>query len=168
MSHMNALLLALALVLGLVWTATFRRAAAAAGQGPWLLRPAGAGGSAWPSAAQQFEACPYCRPHVQAARRAVDRFEAVAATGTAGAEGVRALFRERALALASMHEVRMRLPNDLDRERRWAALTEALDDAMMERVDAARSSADAALLHPGPVDDAWFGRWYRASNDAVA
>ena len=81
---------------------------------------------------------------------------------------VRKLFAHRAHAQEAMGELRMRLPNDLARERRLAAAAEALDRAMLEHIEDARERLGTPLVHPGPVDDAWYGRWYRAANDLVA
>lgn len=159
---MNALLLVAAAVLLAVWAAT---RAPAAGGGPRAARPP----AMWPAGSdtRAFESCQYCGPHVNAARQAAGRFEhALVAAHRDPAEAVRALFRHRATALAEMHEVRMRLPNDLDAERRWAALTDDLDARMLAHIEDARRRGPA-LLHPGPVDDAWYGQWYRASNDRL-
>jgi hypothetical protein len=84
------------------------------------------------------------------------------------ADRVRQLFAHRARAQLNLNELRLRLPNDLARERRLAALAERLDRGMLEHVEDARQRCSAPLLHPGPVDDAWYGRWYRAANDVVA
>lgn len=83
------------------------------------------------------------------------------------AELVRRLFAERARALEALHELRMRLPNDLDMERELAAVTERADRAMLERIEDARQRCGAPLVHPGAVGSAWYGAWYRAANDAV-
>ena len=61
----------------------------------------------------------------------------------------------------------MRLPNDLAAERALAAATDDLDARMLEHIEDARQRVGAHLLHPGPVDDAWYGSWYRGSNDLV-
>lgn len=163
---MNARVVILAgvILLGL-WATRERRAA----HGP---APAGRTPAMWPpgSATRAFESCPYCGPHVHAARQAAGRFEHALVTTPSGgdhAAAVRALFRHRAQAMAEMHEVRMRLPNDLDAERRWATLTDEMDARMLAHIEDARRRGGAALVHPGPVDDAWFGQWYRASNDVV-
>ena len=112
--------------------------------------------------------------HVDAAHRAAHAFaEALARTfqpqaSDKPAEAVRALFAQRALVLTALHELRMRLPNDLARERQLAAVTEAADRQMLEHIEDARQRCGAPLLHPGPLGDAWYGRWYRASNDWVS
>lgn len=80
---------------------------------------------------------------------------------------VRRLFAHRAATLRALNETRFRLPNDLDMERRLAAAIEAVDRDMLERIEDARQRCGMDLLHPGPVDDAWYGAWYRASNDVV-
>lgn len=86
----------------------------------------------------------------------------------APAEGARAMFAARAATLTALHELRMRLPNDLDAERGLGAVIEDADRAMLQRIQDARERTGAVLVHPGPVDAAWYGRWYRAANDAVA
>lgn len=81
---------------------------------------------------------------------------------------VRSLFNARARALQALHEVRMRLPNDLSLEKRVVTATEAIDRDMMERIEDARQRCGAPLVHPGPVDDAFYGAWYRAPNDYIS
>lgn len=84
-----------------------------------------------------------------------------------GAELVRALFTWRARVNRSLREVRMRLPGDLKAERALANAMEDADRAMMEHIQDVRERCGAPLVHPGPVGDAYYGRWYRASNDVV-
>lgn len=128
----------------------------------------------WPADLDDYEARAGCERHVHAARASVLDFEAAAAKTyepDAGADGprrVRVLFLHRDRALKALREVRMRLPNDLTDERRLARLTEALDASMLTNVEDARQRCGAPLVHPGPVDDAWYGAWYRAPNDVVA
>lgn len=83
-------------------------------------------------------------------------------------EAVRALFSHRASALTALNQLRMRLPNDLEAERTLDAAIQGLDRDMLEHIEDARQRCGAPLLHPGPVGDAWYGRWYRAANDLVA
>ena len=59
----------------------------------------------------------------------------------------------------------MRLPNDPDAEHRLATRVHRLDRDMLARIETARRRCGAELLHPGPVQDAWYGAWYRAAND---
>lgn len=87
--------------------------------------------------------------------------------GDEPAAAVRGLFARRASVLQALHEIRLRLPNDLDLERALAAAIEDCDRWMLEHIEDARERTGAVLLHPGPVDDAWYGRWYRASNDEM-
>lgn len=80
-------------------------------------------------------------------------------------ESVRLMFAARARVLRALGELRMRLPNDPDAEHALAARAHALDRHMLARIEASRQRCGADLLHPGPVNDAWFGAWYRAAND---
>lgn len=127
----------------------------------------------WPGELDDYEARAGCARHVHAARASVLDFEAAAAKtyeADAGADGpkrVRALFLHRDRALKELREVRMRLPNDLTDEKRLARLTETLDASMLAAIEDARQRCGAPGVHPGPVDDAWYGAWYRAPNDVV-
>lgn len=166
--------LAIALLLALLLAAWWRGGRGRrwrAADGAHGAAPA-AGAALWPEGdLSRFEACPYCAPRLAAAQAEVAAFQAaLPATRAPGAgeAAVRALFRHRAAALREMHEVRMRLPNDLALERRWAALTEALDASLLDLIEDARQRCAVPLVHPGPVDDAWYGAWYRAANDRVA
>ena len=80
---------------------------------------------------------------------------------------VRRLFAHRAATLQALNETRFRMPNDLTMERELAATIEDIDRDMLERIEDARQRCGMDLLHPGPVDAAWYGSWYRAANDVV-
>lgn len=80
---------------------------------------------------------------------------------------VRKLFAARAIVLKEMNELRMRLPNDLELETRFVETAETVDRDLMERIEDARQRLGAPLVHPGPVDNAWYGQWYRAANDVL-
>lgn len=168
----QALAAAVALGLLAVWVADRRRPTRRTRRSPpfpaALVDPPPP--SLWPLSADVVDNCPHCRAHVRAAQDAVAAFEAALPSTRrpgAGAAEVRALFRERAAALREMHEVRMRLANDLDAERRWAEATDALDADLLVLIEDARRRCAVPLVHPGPVDDAWYGQWYRAANDAL-
>lgn len=111
--------------------------------------------------------------HMQDAERQAAEFDAafrasyLPRAADSAAEAVRALFARRAAVLGSLGELRLRLPNDLDMERALAAATEDCDRRMVQAIEDARERTGAVMLHPGPVDSAWYGRWYRASNDEV-
>lgn len=110
--------------------------------------------------------------HVDEATRAVaafrrDYLDTFRAPGPDAATRVRRLFAHRARAMRLLNEVRLRLPNDLDAEQRLAATIEGVDRSMLERIEDARDRGGAPLVHPGPVDAAWYGAWYRAANDTV-
>lgn len=77
---------------------------------------------------------------------------------------VRAMFAERARALKELGELAMRMPNDPPAEERLAAYTRRMDAHMMRRIEDARQRCNSQLLHPGPVNDAWYGQWYRPAN----
>ena len=121
----------------------------------------------WPADLDEFDTS-----QVHRARRAAADFDAVYQTTfrstTDGPGVVRAMFARRALARTALADARMRLPNDLDAEKRLAAAAEALDRAMLEHIEDARQRLGAQGVHPGPLDDAWYGQWYRAPNDIVA
>jgi hypothetical protein len=107
-----------------------------------------------------------------AAVRATADFEraydaALAALDPDPAARVRAMFACRARTQAALGELRMALPNDLVLERQVAALAEDLDRGMLAHIEDARAQLGVPLVHPGPVDDAWYGAWTRAANDLV-
>jgi len=79
---------------------------------------------------------------------------------------VRRLFEARARVAREYGERRMRLPNDHEAERSLDAEHEELDAQLLERIEEARQRCGAQLVHPGPVNNAWYGAWYRAANDA--
>ena len=109
--------------------------------------------------------------HVTEAQAAIaefhSHFKSTFGSSREPAKGVRRLFAARARALEALHEVRMRLPNDLALEKRLVRATEAVDRDMLERIEDARQRRGALLVHPGPVDDAFYGAWYRAPNDYI-
>ena len=81
------------------------------------------------------------------------------------ASTVRALFVERARVLKALGELAMRMPNDPQAEDRLAAYTRQVDADMLRHIEDARQRCNTQLLHPGPVDDAWYGAWYRPANE---
>lgn len=133
----------------------------------WLRRPPAA--AAEPSTAPDaFDVAAAASPaHSLAARAAWTNFQA-AVRDVGDAAGVRRLFAHRALVQTHLNEAVMRLPNDLTAERRLAAAAEDLDRAMLEQIEAARQRVGAPGVHPGPLDAAWYGQWYRAANDSVS
>lgn len=113
----------------------------------------------------------YAGPHLDRARRETAAFERVFQDTFEErddyAASIRDMFRHRARVQENLNELRMRLPNDLTMERRFAAQADALDRDMLAHIEDARQRCGVPLLHPGPVDDAWYGAWYRAHNDRV-
>ncbi len=77
------------------------------------------------------------------------------------------MFAARARVLKEFGELRMRLPNDPAAEHDLAKRMHRVDRHMLAQIETARRRCGADLLHPGPVQDAWYGAWYRAANDAT-
>lgn len=109
--------------------------------------------------------------HAKKIHDACVRFgEAYDATFTYPPSALRALDRVRALysiredALIACGEIRMRLPNDLDAERKFIRSYEDLDRRMNELVEDAKSRL-GVFVHPGPLSSAFQAKKYRASND---
>lgn len=161
-----ALWFAFLAALWLLWWRKRRRAAAA----PLALR-SGATSLLSSSDLEDFETV--SPAHV---RRAVDYcrqfhrdFQATFGAGALAqpAAAVRRLFASRAGAVGQLNQLRMRLPNDLDLEKRLVELTDAADGSMLDHIEDARQRCGAPLVHPGQVGDAWYGRWYRAANDVL-
>lgn len=112
-----------------------------------------------------FSEFSYLSPaHLARARRAMAEFERT--------PDLQRKFHLRARALGDLHELRLRLPNDLRAEMRLVEATEAADDAMRDAIDAARGGVRGVAWtgggrHPGPLDD-WYGRRHeRAANDVI-
>ena len=84
-----------------------------------------------------------------------------------GRAAVDALHARRAEVLTRLHELRMRLPNDLDAETALARHTEGVDGLLRGYVEDAQRRSGATLVFPGPLDDWFYRRFYRASNDII-
>jgi hypothetical protein len=96
-----------------------------------------------------------------------DAYTKASGADTARAQRLlRAMFMSRARIRAAFGELGMRAPNDPAAEKELVAAWERLDAAMLARINVVRRASGTPLLHPGPVDNAWYGAWYRASNDA--
>lgn len=124
--------------------------------------------SLFPAELRSF--APVSPAHAREAEDAVADFQGVF-RGTFGpkVDGprvVRALFAARARAAKALGELKMRMPNDMPAEQRFEQAREELDARLMEHIEDARQRCGAALLHPGPVGDAWYGAWYHAANDS--
>lgn len=143
---------------------------------PWAWFSPGAGGSdaaySLPGEVLQFEEV--SPRHMRAARAAAAEFgrrfqrSFEPSAVSVPAETVRALFASRAAVLNALYEVRLRLPNDLDLEHLLSSGIEDADRGMLGHIEDARQRCGAPLLHPGPLDAAWYGSWYRASNDSLS
>ena len=80
---------------------------------------------------------------------------------------VNALHARRAEVLSRLSELRMRLPNDLAAETGLARHTEGVDTLLRGYVEDAQRRSGAALVFPGPLDDWFYRRFYRAANDVI-
>jgi hypothetical protein len=94
-------------------------------------------------------------------------FRPEAAGSDQGPRLVRELFAARARVLRDLHELRMRLPNDLELETAAVHATEEQDHAMHDHIEDAKERCGVPGLHPGPVDGLFYNRWYRAANDDI-
>ena len=71
----------------------------------------------------------------------------------------------RSRALASLYEIRMRLPNDV---RRYDALTreiEKVERSTLVHIDDVTDRCQLGLIHTKPVHDHYYAHHYRAAND---
>lgn len=103
-----------------------------------------------------------------------DALKAFAATyrttflaGKCSREAVLALHDLRDAALKHMYDLRMRLPNDLEGERQLTQHIEDTDRLLRAYIGDAQGRCGELLLHPGPIDDAFYRQYYRAHNDVV-
>lgn len=155
---------AAAVILALVRGAPSTRDVARHGQGPTGASPA-----RWTADLGAFR--DMFPDHVQVAERASADFRAAFLRTFSGGNclgELRSMFRSRSLALSRLRDARLRLPNSLKLERALVEATEDLDRHMMEHVRDVRGRCGLGHVHPGPLGDAWYARWYRASNDVLA
>ncbi len=94
-------------------------------------------------------------------------FEWRSADRTAATHLVRGLFARRAAMLAELDDVRMRAPNNSALERSMTPTREDASRRTMEHIEDARERCGVPLLHPVPLEDWQYSRWYRAANDVT-
>lgn len=82
-------------------------------------------------------------------------------------QAVMGLHDLRNQALQHMYELRMRLPNDLDAEVELTQYIEDTDALLRAHLQDAQARCGETMLLPGPIDDSFYRRFYRAHNDAV-
>lgn len=105
---------------------------------------------------------------MQALRAFAAEYKLTFQHGKCTKQAVMALHSLREDALTHMYQLRMRLPNDMDAE---ATLTQHIEDT--DRIlraslrEAQARCPEARLLYPGPLDDAFYGDFYRAHNDVL-
>ena len=68
-------------------------------------------------------------------------------------------------ALGALYDLRMRLPNDVVAETLVTRQIENVDRALRGFIADAQARAGTPMLFPGPIDDAFYKKWYRAAND---
>lgn len=81
------------------------------------------------------------------------------------ADAVRRMQAHRAGALASMYALRMRLPNDLHAHDALTRHIQRIERSTLMHVDDACARCNLGRAHTRPIDDHYYGHWYRASND---
>lgn len=81
-------------------------------------------------------------------------------------EAVLELHDQRRRVLECLYGLRMRLPNDLEAEARLTRHVEETDGLLLAYIAEVQARCpEAALLHPGPLDDAFYRQHWRAHND---
>ena len=75
------------------------------------------------------------------------------------------LHEQRARALASLYELRMRLPNDLTAYDSLTDRIEQVERTTLVVIDDVTQRCQMGLLHLGPVGDHYFAHWYRAAGE---
>lgn len=71
----------------------------------------------------------------------------------------------RKRALTSLYAARLRLPNDAVAEAAMTAQIEGVDRTTLSHTEDFARRCQLGLVHPGPVHDHHYSRWYRAFND---
>lgn len=105
---------------------------------------------------------------MQALRAFATEYRLTFQHGGCTSRAVKSLHGLREEALRHLYQLRMRLPNDLDAEARASQWIEDTDAVMRSHLEDAQTRCGAPLLLPGPIDDAFYKRWYRAHNDVAA
>lgn len=104
---------------------------------------------------------------VRALQEFAEAYRATFQHGQCSKAAVVRLHDARADALGHLYQLRMRMPNDLDGERELAQHIEDTDGLLQSYIADAQARCGQALLHPGPIDDLFYRRYYRAYNDTV-
>jgi hypothetical protein len=105
--------------------------------------------------------------HRQRAADMLRRFAGVyqSSFGRCNRELVIDMHEMRSRALASLYEIRMRLPNDV---KRYDALTkeiEKVERSTLNHIDDVTDRCQLGLIHTKPVHDHYYAHNYRAAND---
>ncbi len=113
-----------------------------------------------------------CRTSPLHCARAADMLEKFAVAyqstfppGAGCADAVHRMQTYRAGALGSMYELRMRLPNDVSMHDGLTRHIQRVERSTLVHVDDACLRCNLGRMHTRPIDDHYYARWYRASND---
>lgn len=68
-------------------------------------------------------------------------------------------------ALRHMHQMRMRMPNDLGAETVFAQHIDDTDALLRSHLEDMQRRCGESLTYPGPIDDVFYRRFWRAHND---
>ena len=82
-------------------------------------------------------------------------------------QSVEQLHALRNSVLCNLRELRLRMPNDLVGEAGLAQHTEDVDRLLRGYIEDAQKRSHSDLVFPGPIDDWFYRKFYRASNDAI-
>ena len=80
-------------------------------------------------------------------------------------EHITDMHETRQRALASLYAVRLSLPNEAATEDRLTQEIERVEKSTLAHVDDVATRCRFGLVHPYPVGDFYYSRWYRAAND---
>ncbi len=105
--------------------------------------------------------------HLRRAKKMLAEFEATFQKTFASCDRnlVVDLHEQRSRALASLYELRMRLPNDLAAYDTLTDRIERVERTTLVLIDDANQRCRLGLLHLAPVGDHYYAHWYRAADD---
>ena len=82
-------------------------------------------------------------------------------------ESVEQLHALRDSVLCNLRELRLRMHNDLVEEAGLVQHTEDVDRLLRGYIEDAQWRSHSDLVFPGPIDDWFYRKFYRASNDVI-
>ncbi len=160
---MNTEILVTALVVAAIVAISTGRGWSASGASALAPRPQ----PAYPPVDQAT--CRASPVHCERTSEMLDKFarayQATFPPGPGCVDAVRRMQSTRAGALASMYELRMRLPNDVHAYDALTRHIQGIERSTLMHVDEACKRCNLGLMHTRPIDDHYYAHWYRASND---